>query len=482
MQAKSALFNSIAAGEHHVEYKLTIAGTTIPESYIQDMSLEGALFEDYSFGHCNLRSGNMTIDGNYHAGDELIVYARLANTTQQSEWIQLCTMLIFSRELVDEDYSIITAYDVLGKTEYQFKRTEVWQNVSFADAVSTICTDIGATLTTRASESIPSGTISSDPQSMTAREILQNIAAAAGANWCTTYDGKLDLVPITVPTSTYTISQSDTALNTYHQKQTYSGFVGVELEAESLVYRSPSGLTEAQWQALKQTGRIMSGTCYWATQDIADDLLDMLEDAPQFSPWSADINTDICAELGDGITIGNISSIYGHYTLSASGGRLFGEIGAHGISNIEYLQQYVPALERKLIYQGQSTRASITVLDDRVTTEVAQLDGDIVTVQTQVTQNAEGISAVNTRIDNSESYLRWDGSTATLSIGESTSPTEAQVSPQGFSVVQNSETILSAEGHVVTAKHLEATDTLTVGRWQWVDEGLNGYSLMYIGE
>lgn len=482
MQAKSALFNQIAAGEHHVEYKLTIGGTQIPASYIQSMSLEGALFEDYSFGHCNLRSANLTVDGNYHAGDELVVYARIANATQQSEWIRFCTLIIFSRELVDETYSIITAYDVLGKTEYQFKRSEIWQNVTFADAVTTICTDIGATLASGAAAKIPSGTISSDPQSMTAREILQHIAAAAGANWCTTADGKLDLVYVTVPTSVYSITTANTVLNAYHQKQTYSGFVGVELEAESLIYRSPSGLTEAEWVALKQTGRIMSGVCYWATQDIADDILEMLEDAPQFSPWSADINADICAELGDGITIGNISSIYGHYSLDASGGRLFGEIGAHGISNIEYLQQYVPAVERKLIYQGQSTRSSIVVLDDRITSSVEELNGDIVTVQTQVTQNSEGLQAVTQRVDESESYLRWNGITSTLSVGASDSPTEAQISPDGFAVIQNEQTILEAKGHVVSTTHFEATETLTVGRYQWADEDSNGYTLFYVGE
>lgn len=481
MQAKSALFNQIAAGEHHVEYKLTIGGTQIPASYIQSMSLEGALFEDYSFGHCNLRSANLTVDGNYHAGDELVVYARIANATQQSEWIQFCSLIIFSRELVDEDYSIITAYDVLGKTEYQFKRSEVWEDVTFAEAVATICTDIGATLASGAAAKIPSGTISSDPQSMTAREILQHIATAAGSNWCTTYDGKLDLIPVTVPVASYAITTSNTALNTYHQKQTYSGFVGVELEGESLVYRSPSGLTEAEWIALKQTGRIMSGVCYWATQEIADDILEMLEDAPQFSPWSADINTDICAELGDGITIGNISSIYGHYSFEASGGRLFGEIGAHGISNIEYLQQYVPAVERKLIYQGQSTRASITVMDDRITSSVEELNGDIVTVQTQVTQNSEGLQAVTQRVDESESYLRWDGMTSTLSIGESTSPTEAQITPNGFAVVQNDEAILEAKDRKVQAKFFVATDSMVVGRYRWADEDSNGFSLFYIG-
>lgn len=482
MQAKSALFNSIESGAHHVEYKLTIGGTQIPASYIQSMSLEGSLFEDYSFGHCNLRSANLTVDGNYHAGDELVVYARIANATQQSEWIKFCTLIIFSRELVDESYSVITAYDILGKTEYQFKNVEVWQNMTFAAAVTQICTDIGATLASGAAAKIPNGTISSDPQSMTAREILQHIAAAAGANWCTNTNGEIDLVYVTVPTSTYAITEANTVLNTYHQKQTYSAFVGVEIEGESLIYRSPSGLTEAEWQALKKTGRVMDGVCYWIDQDMADDILAMLENAPQFSPWSADINADICAELGDGISIGSITSIYGRYALDASGGRLFGQIGANGISNIEYLQQYVPAIERKLIYQGQYTRSSITVLDDRITSSVEEIDGDIVTLQTQITQNVEGIEAVTQRIDESESYLRWDGTTATLSIGESTSPTEAQVSPSGFSVVQNGETILTAQNQKVSTTRLEATETLTVGRYQWLDEQSKGYSLIYLQE
>lgn len=73
MQAKSALFNSIQARPHHVEYKLTIAGVEIPASYIRSLRLEASLFEDYSIGHCNLRSANMEVQGNYHAGDEVVV-------------------------------------------------------------------------------------------------------------------------------------------------------------------------------------------------------------------------------------------------------------------------------------------------------------------------------------------------------------------------------------------------------------------------
>ena len=76
--------------------------------------------------------------------------------------------------------------------------------------------------------------------------------------------------------------------------------------------------------------------------------------------------------------------------------------------------------------------------------------------------------------------MRWDGSTSTLSIGATDAPTEAQITPEGFSVVQNGEDILTAEGHVVKTKHLES-DTVTIGRYQWIDEGANGFSLVYAG-
>lgn len=479
MQAKTSLYQTIEAGPHHVEYKLSIAGTDIPASYIQSLSLEGALFADYSFGHCDLRSANLTVQGNYHAGDELIVYARIANATQQSEWIRFCTLIIFSRELVDETYSVMTAYDVLGKTEYQFKQTEIWQNMTFLEAVRSIFTTIGATIVPAAESRIPNGTISSDPQSMTAREVLQHIAAAAGANWCTRADGRVDLIPITVPSSVYGIAAGDTKLNSYHQNQTYSAFVGVELEGESLVYRSPSGLTEAQWQALKRTGRIMDGVSYWATQEMADDILTTLTGATQFSPWYADINADICAELGDGITIGSISSIYGYYSLDASGGRLFGEIGAHGISNIEYLQQYVPAIERRLVYQGRSTRASITVLDDRVTSEVAELNGDIVETQTQVTQNATGISVLTQYQNDQENYMQYDGTVPVLKIGVAGENVHAEMRQDGFAIVDGAEESVFSDGKLTTNIVHAETETQT-GRWAWVDEGIDGFSLIFM--
>lgn len=528
MQAKSALFNSIQARPHHVEYKLTIAGVEIPASYIRSLRLEASLFEDYSIGHCNLRSANMEVQGNYHAGDEVVVYARLANATQQSEWIQWCTLLIFSRELVDGTYSVITAYDVLGKADYQFSRWAVWQDMTFAEAVDLICTDIGAELATGAAARIPAGTIYSDPMSMTARELLQHIAAAAGANWTTTYDGKLDLKPVTIPAATYMIVAADTVMNTYHQKQTYSRYVGVELEGQTLVYRSPSGLTEAQWEALKQTGRIMEGVCYWATQQMADDILEMLTGATQFSPWSADINVDICAELGEGIAIGDIESVFGYYTLDGSGGRLYGTLGAHGISNIERLAMYQPKVQRQLAATADFQRARIAVLENQIESEVTErttqygslsqdiadsadrLQGEINDTNATVTELSSSLTQTATEINATitqkqtdlqgyaeqqaqtaaddlaatlATYIRYyqSGGTGVLELGDNASGYVAKLNNQKLSFYDGDTEVAYISNNKLYITNGEIQNNLQIGKYQWITDSTGRMSLKWVG-
>lgn len=481
MQAASALLRTIEAADHHVEFKITIGGVEIPASKVEAVKLDGSLFTEYGVGNCNLRSANLRIQGNYHPGAELVVYARLADATRQSEWIQLCTLIVYSRELVDETYSDIVAYDALAKTDYVYKRTPTWTDTTMDAVVQAICTEQSLTLTTRAQGLLPGYEVA-DPNGMTAREILAEVATAACANWCTTYDGKLDLVPLKVPASVYALAAKNIQLDSLKQKLTYSGWVGVELEGQSLVYRSPSGQTEAEWEALKQTGRIMSTRCEWATQAMADAILSSLQDTTvEFSPWAATVNADICAELGDGVTVLGVQSIFGHYSFDCSGGRLFGEIGAHGISNIEYLDRYTPKVERMIAAEADYRKASIEVVDNRITATVEDFSTDVGLLQTQITQNASGIEAVATRQDEQESYVRWDGATSTVIVGATDEPTEAQISPQGFAVVQNGETILDAKGHHIIVKHLEA-ETVAVGRYQWVDEDANGFSLIYMGE
>lgn len=430
MQATSNLYDRILAESHYVEYKLSIAGSDVPSTDIESMTLTGSLYTDYGIGNCNLRQANITVQGVYNTGDELIVYARLVSNVDGavSEWIRFCTLVVFSREVVESIYTVLTAYDRLCLTEYVYKRQPTWQNKTMLEVVQGICADIDISLTAHAQGLIPSYTVA-DPNNMTAREILQNIAVAAAANWCTNANGELELKLATIPSYVYTISGENIEKDTFKSKQTYSSYVGVELEGQTLVYRSPSGLTSDEWDALEETGRIMSTRCEWATQEMADGILSVLSRAEQYKPWRANVNVDIAAELGDGVLVQGVESVLAEYSLSAEGSRLFGEIAGPGISNIEYLNPYTPEVERRIAAETDAREASITVLEESITLEAAaRLAGDesisstVSTLQITATsidsrvEAIEGDYATSTQLTQTESSL-----TATISQKASSS-------------------------------------------------------------
>ena len=187
-------------------------------------------------------------------------------------------------------------------------------------------------------------------------------------------------------------------------------------------------------------------------------------------------------EIGDGATFKTSNTVTSLLVTQTM------DIGWLAPSSVEFKGEdlatpaypYISPVERE-VSQNAKAIASIQVQESEILSTVSEVENNVTVLQTQVTQNASGISAVNSRIDGQESYIRWDGSTSTVSIGASDAPTEAQIDPNGFAVVQNGETILEAKGHHVTTTHFEATASLTVGRYQWIDEGSNGYSLMYVG-
>lgn len=517
MQTKSATFTTIEAGSHHVEYKLNIAGTDIAASAVEELSLEGALFTEYSIGNCNLRTANITVQGNYSPGDEVKIYARLANSTTASEWIQLCDLIIYSRELVDGTYSVITAYDKLCQAEYVYKRVPTWTDQPMSDVVTGICTDLGLTLTTRAAGLLPAYIVE-DPNAMTARDLLCNIATAVAANWCMTYDGKLDLIPLTVPAYVYDIQAGDIELDSYQSKITYSAWVGVELEGQSLVYRSPSGLTEAQWKTLKGTGRIMSAKCSWATQAMADAILATLQStATEFSPWQMKGNVDICAELGDGVRVQGTESVLGNYSLETAGGRLFGTIGAHGISNIANLSPYTPKVERQIAAEADFRKAQITVLDTAITAEVSERTTQAQALQDGITENSQNIIDLSSSLEQTATslqatltsaistleqyaddaadgaaaslantlatYIRYyqSGGTGVLELGDNASGYIAKLDNQKLSFWDGETEVAYISNNKLFINNAEILQDLKIGNYKWITDSTGRMSLKWVG-
>ena len=92
MQQVSDLFLDIISGDYRVEYKIVINGVTYDESVVRSIATQSALFEqEIPMVGCAV-SGQIDVEMNKPIEDiprmaEMKPYARVANATQESEWV-----------------------------------------------------------------------------------------------------------------------------------------------------------------------------------------------------------------------------------------------------------------------------------------------------------------------------------------------------------------------------------------------------------
>lgn len=477
-------YDTLVANGAHFEWQIINGTTTLYENLISG-SLSMVLYKQASIGNVMARQ----LDFEYYKESisfdttlPLQLQYRAVLNEDASEWIDKGTYWIDKLEASPySDKAKVTAFDAFLKANATWLESGTFTATTDYAIVTGIASDIGVTLDSD-TDTLISGspiTISNAPSiganGTTSIEMLSYIGVMRGGNWVITSDNTLKLIKLFAVQESVDIGDAVADFDASPSEEITRVCIWA---GDNQYYRSPSGLTDAQWEALG--GRVLDAKCYiGGSQALADNLYTEFSGSTYYPYTTSKAWVDPKYELGDTITIKDVTSIISNQTMQLTA-LATSSLSADGqdISTSSY--PFVSQTNREIAQTKQSV-ASIQIQADAIQSTVTQVNEDLTQVQTQVTQNATGIEAVTQRVDNSESYLRWDGATATLSIGESTSPTEAQVSPNGFAVVQNGEAILSAEGHVVTAKHLEATDTLTVGRWQWVDEGTDGYSLVFMG-
>lgn len=482
----SAQYNTNIANGGHIEWQILNNGTAVPS--IEEGSLNRVLYESASIGNVIARELNftyykgMTIDTTY----PLVLQFRATGSTN-SAWYDMGQYWVDTIETSPyTDKVKVKAFDALLKANVTYLRTGTWTATTDKAIVTAIASDIGVSIESGTATALNTSITISDTPSIgengtTSMQMLSYIGVMRGGNWIINDDNKLQLITLFDEQGAgHDAVDIGDAVQDFDASPSET-ITGVCLWVnDNFYYRHPD-VDDATWEGYG--GRKLEASLpIGATQTLADDLYTALG-GKSYYPYSAPVAwVDPKYQLGDKITIKNVASVICNQTIQLTA-LATSALSATAQEKLSSDYPYLTPQERKLAQTEQNV-ASIQIQSDSIQSTVSQMTeegGVIYNLQTEVTQNANGIEAVNTRIDNTESYLRWDGSTATLSIGESTSPTEAQVSPDGFAVVQNGETILEAKGHKVTTTHFKATDTLTVGRYQWADEDSNGYTLFYIG-
>lgn len=311
MIATSTLYNSIFAGQHSVEWRITINGTVYGMDKIS-ASVGGGnalphihrqLFSDNSpaTGACVSATFECSIfeaSENVPRMATVVPSYRIKNDTQTSEWITLGTFYIDTRAF-DKATGILTlsCYDrmlvadgVGGKSYADVTAFTTWPQ-SMSDVVTEIATIMGITIDARTSINTGTGYMVNYPNDLTMREVLSYIAVAHAGCWTITPDNKLRLISITGGTDTINLGTNTKQLSSAPPFSAWSGVT---------VYWDD----EESYEAGDDTGRVMVCDCPWATQDTADGILSVIDDVSYqpFTTGTAFIN--LAVELGDIVTVG----------------------------------------------------------------------------------------------------------------------------------------------------------------------------------
>ena len=311
MITTSALYNSIFAGQHSVEWKITINGTDYGMDKIS-ASLGGGsalphlhrqLFSDSTpaTGACVSSTFECSIfeaSANVPRMATVVPAYRIKNDTQTSEWITLGTFYIDTRSVNKSTGALsLTCYDRMlvadgadGKNYADVTAFTTWPQ-SMGDVVTEIATIMGITVDARTSINTGTGYMVNYPNDYTMREVLGYIAVAHAGCWTITPDNKLRLIPITGGTDTINLGTNTKKLSSAIPFSAWSGVT---------VYYGD----ETAYQSGDDTGRVMTCDCPWATQDTADGILSVI-DGVAYQPFSTGVAyINLAAELGDIVTVG----------------------------------------------------------------------------------------------------------------------------------------------------------------------------------
>ena len=384
MQATSSLHKELLANAYHEkESRCFIAGYEYGENRIVYIHTSGDLYRKNSpgVGGSTAREIDLTV----RFPDDIPRMARITLETrlvlrdevtreilQAAEWIPQGIFYIDTREEdPDNDEITLHGYDEMLQLEAVYIR-DGEDLTAVPDTMPEMAADIAARIGTVIDPRTQLKPYAvSPPFGYTMREIMGWIAAAHGGNWILTGTGEFFLRPLAgIPAedgflvtedgddillgdARLVVSNSDTGGK--GGDETYVGRSASSLSVGKQ-FAPYTGVTlwyddEAAFQAGDATGRMLEADCIWATQAMADALLDAVRGF-RYRPFNAaGATVDPAAELGDGVTVGGVYSVLAsmdtvYDALTAS------DIAAPGEEEVDSEYPYTTpenrALQRKL--------------------------------------------------------------------------------------------------------------------------------------
>lgn len=300
MQTVSTLYAEILLdSRHRKEVKLLVNGSEVPMSNIIELKTSGGLFESVGIGHSISRqiSAQFVPAGEIPRMAEIRPYVRVRLDEQVSEWIPKGVFYIDTRQFDDVSRALsLHGYDAMLKASPNYIDVDD-ESGSWPRKCRVVVEDIAFRMGVELDERTVLQEYDVGYMPLTSgREILGWIAAMHGGNWTITDEGKLRLVPLVPAGDGIDLGREMAQLETAPEFAPYTG-VQFYYEDKDTIF---AGTDE---------GRVLEVECPWATQEIANAVLENIRGYIYRPYEAAGAILDPAAELGDPITVSGTGSV-----------------------------------------------------------------------------------------------------------------------------------------------------------------------------
>lgn len=301
---------------------------------------------------------------------KVVVQYRLALDDARTDYIPKGTYWINTRKK-DGRYLKLTCYDAMLMAQQDYLgdvTADDWPQQETA-CVTEIAQRIGVEIDPRTQIGTGDNHQVSMPVGRTMREVLEQIAAANGGNWCITPAGKLLLVPFA---GTGDVLPAISGAPDCGDVQAITGVRVVRND------------TDTPLLAGDETGTVLEVENENGTQALADELAQKLVGLP-YAPYTCDQRyIDPVAEAGDKITVGSVACVA--YNIKES-------LGPSHYADLEAPAE-AGELEEEYPYQNAAERVKKQL--GTVTASMAEIRKDQKSIEAEVKKTTETV-AQNTK-------------------------------------------------------------------------------------
>lgn len=499
----------IAHGAMNV--RATIGGTVYGMDKIMACSIEQAILSGSApeIGACvsNMLSVTLLNPDTIPRMAEIAIEVQLQDSTADGEWVPMGTYSVDVRRVNHDGTVQLDAYDDMLKAEQPFadlfQGDQVWP-IKMSAALDLISEAIGVPLDER--NALTDYNVSG-PEDYTCREVLGFIGAANAGNWTISPQRTLRLVPFRPsadPVQDVGLAVSALSVGDLIEIGRVDLYV---TDDSAYIVGDESGVTYS-----------LSGKCPWATQDMADAVLAAVQGYAYTAFSATGAILDPAAELGDAIKInGTIVPLCAATWQLGRGWTA--AVSAPGEKEVDHEYPYKTPSARqyeRAIHKINATAdeitdaysASIKASEDALKSEFVQRteyanakseqDALIQELTTELEQTASGLSVVATKVTNDEGYLgelqlklAFTAEGMTLNRADNgvyvyidnDEVTIKRIEEDGThtpvaSFMVGGLNVEEVAATIIKAASASFSESVSVGRFQIIDEGSLGFSFV----